>query len=91
MVEAVDGEGVSRLVPRRRQADGVVVGRPEGQGLRSDQGREVVEGRRAEVGGGVTAVGVAAGVAGVAGVGVGVAAVVVLAAAIDGVGGVERS
>jgi hypothetical protein len=43
------------------------------------------------VGGGVTAVGVAAGVAGVAGVGVGVAAVVVLAAAIDGVGGVERS
>lgn len=77
---------MSRLIPCRRQAAGVVVGRPEGQGLRSDQGREVVEGRRAEVGGGVTAVGVAAGVAGV-----GVAAVAVLAAAIDVGVGVERS
>lgn len=77
--------GVSRLIPCRRPAEGVGVGRPEGQGLRSDQGREVVEGRRAEVGGGVVDVGVA---------GVGVAAGVVLAAAIDvgvGVGaGVER-
>lgn len=85
---AVDGK--SRLIPCRRQVDGVVVGRPEGQGLRPDQGREVVEGRRAEVGGNVAAVGVAAGVAGA-----GVAALAVLVAAISvgvGVGvGVERS
>lgn len=74
---------MSRLVPGRWQVDGVFVGGPEGQGLRSNQGRrEVVEGGRAEVGGDVADVGVGADVA----------AVAVLAAAIDAIDVVvERS
>lgn len=87
-------EGVSRLIPCipwSWQVDGIVVSRPEGQGLRSDQGRrEVVEGRRAKVGGDIAEVGVGA-VGAAVGVAVGVAAVIALAAASNAAVGVERS